>query len=368
MGAEHGAESLVRWTRGDVAPPTKLDVYLTNRCNLLCQFCHYPFLPSHRYQGELSHEELLAIVRGGGEMGVKVLGMLGGEPFLRKETALQMMALAKKYRMSGAIVTNGTLLREEDLRPIIGMQWDLMRISLDGSRADTHDKLRGVKGSFDMTLRTVSTLQSLKRKEGLSHPTLELNMVLTRRNVDDLAGMIRLSSEHGINRIYVLPVIEFGKDISHLKFREQDGQSVVAHIKEAEAVSKEMGITSNLGTIRDGLLFSKSNAMDTVLLDNAMDSEIPCFFPWHGMSIDAQGWVTPCGQIETPVRINIRDYGSLSAAWTSQYFMNLREKMLNSELPKGCERCCMPLMDDNTMLRRELESRGVQFGGGQWVD
>ena len=355
-------EHLLRWADGEVAPPVKFDIFLTNHCNLLCQFCHYPFLPEFRYKNELSHDEIISLVGQAGEMGAKVFGILGGEPFLRKKTCLEAMELAKACGMSGSLVSNGTLLNGKDLRRIIAMKWDLVRFSIDAPEPKTHDALRGVRGCFEKTVKTLAKLQRLKRESGSSHPTVEINMVLTRTNASMLAGMIRLCHEHGVNRIYVLPVIEFGKDISLLKLRGEDGASVLPHLEEAKELGKTLGVESNLDALAKDLLFTKSNQIDTVLLETQeSDQHIPCFMPWYGMSIDAQGWVTPCGQIETETRINIRDFTSLREAWTSGYFTSLRMSMGRRQLPKGCERCCMPMMDENIMLREAIQ--GIEFPG-----
>lgn len=359
---EERLKHLICWAKGSAAPPVKFDLFLTNRCNLLCQFCHYPFLPKFRYEDELSHEKIMSLVRQAGELGAKVFGILGGEPFLRKKTTLEAMTLAKGLGMSGAAITNGTLLNEKDMRRIITMRWDLLRFSIDAPNATIHDTLRGVKGSFDKTVGTMASLQRLKRKSGSSHPTVEINMVLTRSNMFQLSGMMRLAHEHAVHRIYVLPVIEFGKDISSLKLRGMDAASVLPNIEGAEELGKELGVESNLDTIKNNFLFTKSNEIDSVLLgEQKCNHHIPCFFPWYGMSIDAQGWLTPCGQIETEMKINVRDYASLWDAWTSEYFTVLRQEMAQRRLPKGCERCCMPFLDENGMLREELARRNITF-------
>lgn len=355
-------KSLLRWADGEVAPPVKFDLFLTNKCNLHCQFCHYPVLPKYRYVNELSHKEILSLVKQAGEMGARVFGILGGEPFLRKDTCLEAMELAKHNGMSGSIVTNGTIINENDMHRIIEMKWDLLRFSIDAPEAAPHDTLRGVKGSFNRTVSTMATLQRLKGASGSSHPTVEVNMVLTRSNASQLPGMMRLCHKYAVKRIYVLPVIEFGKDISAFKLTEADVVSVLASIEEAEALGTELSVHSNLSAIKEGSLFTKSNEMGSVLLkDTDTSKHIPCFMPWYGMSIDAQGWLTPCGQVETETRVNIRDYTSLWDAWNSSYFAALREQMVSRNLPKGCERCCMPLMDENTILREAL--KGVEFPG-----
>lgn len=361
---EERVENIVRWANGQAAPPVKFDLFLTNRCNLLCQFCHYPFLPESRYKDELSHEEIISLVRQAGEMGAMVFGILGGEPFLRKETCLEAMELGKAGGMSGSLVTNGTLLREKDLRRIIAMGWDLLRFSIDAPESALHDTLRGIKGSFDKTIRTLSTLQRLKSASGSDQPAVEINMVLTRGNASQLPGMMRLAHEHAVNRIYVLPVIEFGRDISSLKIREQDAPTVLPSLKEAEELGRQLCVKSNIETLQKDSLFTKSNNVDTVLLEGERSARydcIPCFFPWYGMSIDAQGWLTPCGQIETETRANVRDYATLRDAWRGEYFTNLRRRMGLRQLAAGCERCCMPLMDENRMLREALKEKGVSF-------
>jgi len=91
---------------------------------------------SETIKKELTDKEISRLIDEICEMDIKVFGVLGGEPFLRKKVLLDSMEKIKKNGINGSIVTNGSLLEEKDVERIVKMRWDLIRFSIDGLKED----------------------------------------------------------------------------------------------------------------------------------------------------------------------------------------------------------------------------------------
>jgi MoaA/NifB/PqqE/SkfB family radical SAM enzyme len=137
--------SLLAWSLDGVPRPISATYAVTNRCNLRCRYCNTPFLdpsdlPLDRV--ELLFDRLAAL-------GVKRLGLAGGEPLVRKDVG-EIVAAARARRFFVTVNTNLMLFARsrEALRDV-----DLFFTSLDGDRPH-HEAARGA-GSYDGVLEAV---------------------------------------------------------------------------------------------------------------------------------------------------------------------------------------------------------------------
>jgi MoaA/NifB/PqqE/SkfB family radical SAM enzyme len=343
---EETVRRVEKWLKGEKQEPTKVDIFFTERCNLKCRFCNYPKISSEVVEKEISDKRILGLIDEICEMDVKVFGVLGGEPFLRKEVLLESMKKIKANEISGSVVTNGTLLEEKDLEKLVKIEWDLIRFSIDGLQ-ETHDYLRGVKGAFDKVFKSVRILHKLKKIYKSNFPTVEINFVLTNKNYSELGKLVKSLSPYGINFIYVLPMIELTEESKYLKINNV--REVKRFLEEAKDISEEYNIRSNIEEIVEKNLFLYSNKMKNIILEN--NKKLPaCFLPWYTMNINSDGSATPCAQ--WPKSEGIRIEKSLRSVWFDD-FEKMREK-ISSGLPEWCSRCCVPLVDENKEIRKKL--------------
>jgi len=161
---------------------------VTNRCTMRCRFCNVPELP-HRdmTMGEVEHA--LDLLR---QIGVPVVGVTGGEPFLRKDVADIVSAIDKRG-MKCTLVTNGDLLDERrmaELRPFGNIVH--FALSLDTLDMETYGFLRG-KRSLPQTLERY--LRSIPYGPDT---TYKLNVVVGPENVDELETIIEFAMAVGL--------------------------------------------------------------------------------------------------------------------------------------------------------------------------
>ena len=129
------------------APHKKIQLHLTNKCNLSCPHCYMN--AGKENENELSTQEILDLLAGFSNFGFNQLTLTGGEVCTRSDLLkIAKTAHSLNYRIS--ILTNGTLWEENQITEI-SKYISQVQISIDGFSENTNAKIRG-KGSFEKAL------------------------------------------------------------------------------------------------------------------------------------------------------------------------------------------------------------------------
>jgi len=131
-------------------PPDAMILSPTMRCNLNCYGCY-----SGSYaQEDLPFEVIDRVVGECKEMGIHLMLMTGGEPFLRED----LFDLFEKHEdCIFQIYTNGTLINEQMVERFVALGNVVPAISLEGLREET-DGRRG-EGQFDRIEKVMDWLK-----------------------------------------------------------------------------------------------------------------------------------------------------------------------------------------------------------------
>jgi len=174
-------------------PPGPVVIWnLIRRCNLACKHC-YSISADRDFPGELTTQEVFAVMDDLKRCGVRVLILSGGEPLLRED----VFDIARRSKAMGfytALSSNGTLIDEAMVGRIADIDFDYVGVSLDGLR-ETHDRFRRSPGAFDKSLAGIR----LSRDAGLK---VGLRFTMTQDNAHDLPALLELVEREGIDRFY----------------------------------------------------------------------------------------------------------------------------------------------------------------------
>src|SRR5499433_3773246 len=118
---------------------------ITLACDLKCHHCGSR--AGKRRSAELTTEECLDLVRQLARMGTREVTLIGGEAYLRRDW-LQIIREVRDCGMDCTMQSGGLNLTEDRIKAAVDAGLQGLGISIDGLR-EVHDKLRGVKGSFD---------------------------------------------------------------------------------------------------------------------------------------------------------------------------------------------------------------------------
>lgn len=190
---------------------------MTRRCNLKCVHC-YARSEDISYDNELTREQSLAMMDDLADFGVPVLLFSGGEPLVHPRL-VEYAQYAVSKGMRAVISTNGTLITKEKARVLKEIGLSYVGISLDGLE-ETHDKFRGVKGSFKKAMAAIENCQEAGIKVGL-------RFTINKRNVKDIPGIFDLLEEKNIPRACFYHLVYSGRgseiakeDLSHEETRK----------------------------------------------------------------------------------------------------------------------------------------------------
>lgn len=199
---------------------------ITGACNLNCAYCR------EKQTAGLNHLELsqiLPIVDQFAEASVQRVCIAGGEPL-----TLPFLGDVLAY-MNGkvekiAITTNGTLITERNV-DTIKKHCNAVQVSLDGSKAEFHDRLRG-SGTFIKTVRGIKILIN-------SGVRVVTRFTICRPNVEDISDYIRFAHSLGASAAYVRRCLPAG---NYANVQPFSAPELFEIYKQAYSVGQHIGI------------------------------------------------------------------------------------------------------------------------------
>ncbi len=184
----------------------RLDIFVTNRCNLDCDYCSSRGMLGPSAARSLSAAELRRAVDlfaacgpGGGEP--RTIAFSGGEPFLEFDAvasaARYIRSRREKFLVS--VTTNGTLLTRDRALRLLDEGVCLV-LSVDGGRAatDRHRRFRSGGASVFGTVR-----RNLGRLPARALARLHVTLTLTSSTIASVAESARLLEEMGFASVEI---------------------------------------------------------------------------------------------------------------------------------------------------------------------
>lgn len=166
------------------ANPQAIYISLTSACNQSCVYCFNSASRSVQAEqgiGELNVSQWKKVFEEAKEIGFGQINFTGGEPLLSPNFK-EVAAEAKSLGLQVKLLTNGTLIDEAWASWIID-NIDIVNISLDSSRPEEHDRVRG-EGTFE------KAISGIKQLIKMGHPSVIARPVVTRYNVYHLSELI----------------------------------------------------------------------------------------------------------------------------------------------------------------------------------
>lgn len=180
---------------------------VTQACDLICLHCP-AYASPNRSPFELSTLEGERLIDQVAEMKAPVFVLTGGDP-LKRPDIYGLVEYAARSGVKPSMTLGATpLLTREAVARLQQCGLARLALSLDGSTADIHDSFRGILGSFALTLDAVRWASEL----GLR---LQINTIITRRNLGDIESMVALLKELHIavwNVYFLIPTAQADAD------------------------------------------------------------------------------------------------------------------------------------------------------------
>jgi len=213
----------------------ELWIHTNNSCNLTCSHCLVNSSPSG--DKGLSTEAIKRVIDEAAILGTSRFYFTGGEPFMRKDIFELIDYVCSHKESELIILTNGTLLEGETVERLQKCNKELLKIqiSLDGSRPEINDPLRG-KGSFDLIVEGIKNIV-----EAGYFPTV--TTVVTNSNIEDIQETTKLLALLGVKTHHLLWAHRRGRITDNGNNTIPPIDKVIEVTGKVKAVAGESGIS-----------------------------------------------------------------------------------------------------------------------------
>ena len=161
---------------------------VTRRCTLKCKHCRAS-AKDETYEDELTTDEALTLLDNIAQHYKPIIILTGGEPLFRKDI-FKIISYGNSKGLRMVLATCGINVTSKTIREMKKCGVQRISISIDGATPKSHDTFRGVKDSFDAAISTAA----YAREEKLE---FQINTTVTKKNVDELSDILRLSEKIG---------------------------------------------------------------------------------------------------------------------------------------------------------------------------
>ena len=170
--------------------PTYVQFYITARCNLSCEQCNIIY--AHADTNEMTIDQIRAMADNLADIGVCIVLLIGGEPFVRKDIAEIVQAFTR-VGIHVRLQTNG-LATKQQLEACVQAGAHDISISLDSLEPNLQDSINGrYPNSWSSAINTVATVNEVFTENA----TAFFGTVLMPRNIFHIRDVIEFATEIG---------------------------------------------------------------------------------------------------------------------------------------------------------------------------
>ncbi len=351
---------------GAAGPIRQVSIRITDLCNLRCRTCGQ-WGPSGFLHGRdvkaLRREEvsparyraLLSDLAAHGHH--PTVYLWGGEPMLY-DGVLDVMAAATSLRMPVAIATNGTHLTGS-ARFLAEMPLFLLQVSIDGHRAELHNRIRPSAGDGDNFRRILEGLEAIREERlriGRDLPLIASLTVISRENaphLEDLYDRFRdkvdlfvfylswwIDEEHAeaherdfARRFGFCPELHRGWIGG---WRPDDGRVIARQLEALSRRSRRSGLppVTVIPPVRG------AGALETYYSDHGSRFGFDqCVSIFQAVEINSNGDCSPCRDYHDYVVGNVKER-TVAELWNAPAYRAFRQSLSRDGLMPVCSRCC----------------------------
>jgi len=254
----------------DLGVPISVHLDVTYRCNERCVHCYL----DHEDHGEMTTSEIKGVLDQLAEAGVFFLTFSGGEVFLRRDF-FEILEYARRLQFNVKVKTNAVMIRESEAKRIRALGVDTIQISVYSHRAEVHDAITKLPGSFVRTIKAIRFM----RDQGLK---VTIANVLMTWNLHDNDGLQKLAGELGVHYTLdptITPMMDGDRGVLDLGVGQEELRQVFRD-------------TSLVGDVEE---FCAISTNDQDALEN-----LPCSAGHTSCYVSPYGDVFPCVQFPLP--------------------------------------------------------------------
>lgn len=160
--------------------PLKVDIELTNMCNLKCKYCYVDFNKPIEIKN-IDYKKTIELLDELREMGTLFITITGGEPTLHPQFK-DILNHALKNKFYVRVLTNGSALSKDDIKGLNEISKNgllSIDISMHSLKENVFDDFTQKQGTFKKVMKTIELLKETK---------IPLSLVcnITNINIDEI--------------------------------------------------------------------------------------------------------------------------------------------------------------------------------------
>lgn len=310
-----------------IADVKKIYLEPTTRCNFSCVTC----IRNSWFDepGDMNRKTFQKLLESFNDLPVLETVHFGGfgEPLLHPEI-FDMVGAVKNLGLRAEMITNGSLLKENVVRELIGLGLDAVYVSLDGPDEEEYNQIRQ-GADFHSVFSNVLELNRIKKELGAVRPELGIEFVAMKKNFHKLPKLMRLAWEMKVRTVVVTNVLPYHESLKDETLYDMDD-------------------TGNLFGNESWLLMLQAQMPYLKLRTDRYCK----FVEDKTMSINFQGNVSPCYALMhwyrcfiygrekeiRPCYLGNVNENTLKEIWTGPGYVNFRLAVKNFRFP-SCTDC-----------------------------
>ncbi len=318
--------------------PTFVQIEPVGRCNLRCRMCPVQFRPDAATPPALlDFAAFQRLVDGFPALADLHLQGLG-EPLMHPRL-FDMVRYAAARGIRVSINTNLTLLTESRAEQAASCGLHEISVSIDAATPAVYESIR-VGARLWKVRRNLRRLVAARGRRGGGSPHIRIVMVLMRRNLDELNGIVHLAREDGVDDVFVQQLChDFGESSLPPEYRSM-----------REFVAEEALDERDLGAMHAQFDLARRTAAElgvALRLPRAPARSVQaprgCDWPARGAYLSYRGEAMPCCMVATPDRAclgNMLEDG-VDAVWHGQPYQDFRARLASEQPPEICRSCSL---------------------------
>ena len=326
------------------AMPTFVCMNMDTQCNLRCIMC---------IRRKYSHEAINAL-----RYDFKIYKQVAKETFpyakwvqlatagepLMANNLIEQLRIIKKYSVKVDLITNATLLNNDDLIKEILQVLGCLHVSIDAAIKETYESIR-IGAKFEQVIENIRKFNRLRKKlYATDKPMLHFRVVLMKRNIKELPKLIELAKELRVDSVdcfHVNVLDNRMKNESLVYHKELANYYMKVATKKADELNVNLSIPP---------LFNAVDDVQGKRPKNNLRSEFEtCPFLWKRAYIEWNGNVSPCCVPGHPVMGNVGEK-SFREIWNNELYQEMRRRLYTDNPFDCCKHCFITHPPDDQSL------------------
>lgn len=298
----------------------ELCLEIISSCPMNCIHCSN----ENDHQERLEFYEMKSIIDEFKDLGGQIIEISGGEP-LEHSDILKMIRYAKTKGLEVRVYTSGLVSQNGEFVSITDKlandlkesYVDKIIFNIEGSKSTTHELITGLKGSYNKTVESISTVISAGLWAGI-------HFVPTRLNFREIEQAFETSQALGVSEFAILRFVPQGRGLKNRKILELSYQ-------------EHQELFNKLNKIKTQLKIRIGHPLNCFINDFESSE---CFAGKSLCLIKPNGNVIPCPAFKYNVDYvagNIKKNSLIDIWFNSEIFQKLRA--FKYENLMGCRNC-----------------------------